>query len=354
MQSVIHAIHNIHPIFDDFDRLYNQLSVKVEEKSNNLFSTNIYSPIFSELYDMFVTHGHIGNIQYLDKSYSPLKVPQNTENNIIVCFSGGKDSTAVAKHYMEEGKNVFLYHMKNINPSMVDEAKISKDIADYLGLPIYIDTIKLSGHHDYIEHPMKNMIILNSVLQYGIREGIGVNIATGNYKTSTLADDNFEFCGGDDIEMWEIYDKIIGNVLQDFHVQIPLDSLDDSLEAVCYDWDLLDKTVSCLSRASLRNHWHEWVKNKYGITIPKYRCGRCYKCCIEYIYMADNDLIPYNEEYYKYCFINLRRNFQREDNNKYTNREVWEHYFGYSMEESKYFNTKIIRNYHMSRKTDVQ
>ena len=135
------------------------------------------------------------------------------ENNAYLSFSGGKDSTALVKKYINDGYNVYLYHMRRINPPLWDEYIQAQKIADYLHLPIYIDEITLSGHHDYIEHPMKNMIIANGALQYGIRAGIGTNIAFGNYTTSSLDYDNFEFCGGDDKEMWDIYNSIISTVI---------------------------------------------------------------------------------------------------------------------------------------------
>ena len=346
VQTITHEIPNIHPIFDDFDRMYNQLSVKEEQKS--LF-VNQYDPIFKDLYDTFVKFGHVGNIHYNPKEYPKIKTRKKS-HNIIICFSGGKDSIAVAKYYKELNYNIYLYHMKHINQSLADEHIYAKEIADYLGVPIFIDSIKLSGHHDYVEHPMKNMIIVNGAIQYGLRNNIGVNIATGNYTTSSLRDDNFEFCGGDDIEMWWLYEDIIRRVLPNFEVNIPLKSLDDTLEMVCGEKELLDMSVSCLCRHSMRDYWHDWVFTKYGINIPKHRCGRCYKCCLEYIYMADKDLQEYNEDYYKYCFLNLRKNFQREDDKKYTNKMVWEHYFSHDIEESKYFKDKVVKNYHLKER----
>ena len=224
MQQVIHETPNIHPIFDDFDRLYCQLSDKSEKPS---LIPNVYSPIFSELWDIFITYGHSGSIQYADKDYPKISI-KNKQKTVIVCFSGGKDSIAVVKYYLSKGYKVHLFHVKHINQGLPDEHIYAKEIADYLRVPIYFETLKLSGHHDYVEHPMKNMIILNRAIQYGIREGIGTRIATGNYLTSTLEDDNFEFCGGDDIEMWGIYERIIRSVIPRFRVNIPLESLDDT------------------------------------------------------------------------------------------------------------------------------
>ena len=334
MQTVKHPQSNIHPIFDEFDKLYAEFSDKVQKKT---LVPNVYSDVFLPLIHLFGVYGWEGSLSTTSKHFITVENVVNADKRVIVCFSSGKDSIATVKHYLEKGYEVYLYHLKKINPPLYDECVQAKELADYFGVPIFIDDISLSGKHDYVEHPMKNMLIANGALQYGIREGITTNIAFGNYSTSTLQDDNFEFCGGDDIEMWEIYNKIISTVIPGFEMNIVLSNVAETLETVCPDKEVLDMSVSCLGRASMRNYWHDWVNTKFGINIPTHRCGRCYKCCLEYIYMTDHDLQEYSEEYYKYCFNNLKKNFQREDGKKYTDEEVWSHYMFYGIERSKCF-----------------
>ena len=334
MQRIIHTKPNIHPIFDEFDRVYSLLSEHKEEPK--LFPTVLDSR-FSTLYDTFVEYtNHQGNVEFKDKEYPKLDYPTD-DKSIIICFSGGKDSIAVTKYYLDQGYDVHLYHMRHINSALSDEHIVAQELADYLNVPIYIDDLKLSGHHEYVEHPMKNFIIANGALQYGIMNGVGTNLAIGNYLGSTLYYDNFEFCGGDDMEMWDIYNDIMSTIIPNFKMSVVLEDVEQTLQMVCPHRDLLDLSVSCLGRASMRDYWRNWVLTKYGVDIPKHRCGRCYKCCVEYIWMTDHDLQEYNEDYYKYCFTNLQSNVQREDNEKYYLHEVWEHYFSYSWDESKYF-----------------
>ena len=334
MQKLIHEKPNIHPIFDEFDRVYSLLSEHTE--TPKLIPTVLDSR-FSTLYDTFVEQtNHQGYVEFKDKVYPKLKY-KSEPKTVIVCFSGGKDSIAVVKYYLAKGYKVHLYHLRHINSALNDEYLVAQEIAEYLNVPIYIDDIKLSGHHEYVEHPMKNYIIANGALQYGIISGVGTYIAIGNYKGSTMYYDNFEFCGGDDMEMWDIYNDIMSTLIPKFKMHVVLKDIKQTLETVCADKPLLDLSVSCLGRASMRTYWHDWVLNKYGVMLPKHRCGRCYKCCVEYIYMADHDLQEYNEDYYKYCFTNLQSNVEREDNEKYYLHEVWEHYFFYSYKKSKYF-----------------
>lgn len=205
MQSIIHNQQNIHPIFTAFDELYKITSCKE-------FTSGLLNPIFDNsfksLVELFQENGWNGTCQFEDKCYKPIKVPK-AGKNIIVCFSGGKDSVAVVQYYIKQGYNVYLYHLKHITPAQSDEYLVAQQFADYWHLPLFIDTVKLSGYNDYVEHPMKNMVIANGALLYGIENGIGTKIAFGNYTTSSLEDDNFEYCGGDCYELWDCYNQII-------------------------------------------------------------------------------------------------------------------------------------------------
>lgn len=334
MQLIQHNYKNIHPIFNDIEKLYYLTSTRYLQKS--LINPSLDVSL-KPIYDLFTQYGYTGNIQWRQNPSNSLKLPSKKKNSIIVCFSGGKDSIAVIKRYMLEGYDIHLYHMKGINFTLTDEYLACQEFAKLWKLPLHIDEIKLKGHHDYVEHPMKNMIIANGALNYGIREGVGTNIAFGNYTSSTLDSDNFEYCGGDDIEMWQLYEDVISHIIPRFKINLVLNNLNDTLEEVCQYPTLMDMSISCLGRANLRQCKHDWVKNKYGIILPKHRCGQCYKCCIEYIYMADHNLQDYNKSYYEYCLKKLKQNVEVEDSVTYTDEEVWNHYFFYGMKKSKYY-----------------
>ncbi len=335
MQSIGHTYKNIHQVFDDMERYYCLVSEKKGKKS---LVSNSFDVSFKYLNELFEYYGNTEHrVNFVGKHYSKLDLPQYDSNNIILAFSGGKDSTAYAKLLKELDKNVYLYHVHNIN-AVYDEASHAQAIADYLGLPIYFDTVKLSGHHEWIEHPMKNMIIANGALHYGIREGIGTQIAFGNYINSTVENDSFDFCGGDDIEMWEAYEEIITEIIPDFQIHMNLDNLGDTLDLVCKDRELLNLTQSCIGRAGLREYNRQRIKSKYDIELPLNRCGYCYKCCVEYIYMADHDLIKYDERYYKNCIRLLRKNIEKEYGETPDIELLWNRFFFYDISKSKLQN----------------
>lgn len=324
MQRIKHKYENVSPIFDDIERVYMQTS---EKREGGLVPKKL-DPCFKPLFDLFSVFGGVDyrNI-YVKQKYAKIDDFERSKHNIIVCFSGGKDSIAAVLHYQKLGYNVYLYHMRRINFALSDEWKAVEEFAEYMKLPLYIEEINSTGYHDWVEHPMKNMIIANGALNYGIREKISTKIAFGNYYTGSVWDDNFGFCGGDDMEMWEAYETIIRRIIPKFRMYVCLKHIYSAMKLVCNRKDLLDISVSCIGRANLREYWHGWTENKFGIKLPKYRCGRCYKCCVEYIYMTDNGLAEYSEEYYKYCLKNLKKNMIKEGEQSDNILDVWDHYF---------------------------
>lgn len=339
MQYVKNETRNIHKVFDDIEQIYKISSEKVYDGSS-LLPLQIDNS-FYDLISLFELWGDctFRNLEFVNKSYEKINVSNYNPKNIIVCFSGGKDSIASVLHYKKCGYNVYIYYMKRVNPTFFDEETSVIELAKRLEVPYFIDdNTHFIGRHEWVEHPMKNMIIANGALQYGIKNNIGTKIAFGNYTSSTIDVDNFEFCAGDDMELWKAYEQIIRRVIPKFRIYVWLKNLGQTLQTVCKHRELLDLSISCLCRASLRPYRHNWVKEKYGIELPKNRCGSCYKCCVEYIYMTDHNLIEYSKDYYLYCMNRLRENIRREQGNLYDMNYIWNCYMFYPITKSKYFN----------------
>ena len=332
MQSIAHLIPSIHPIFEDFDRMYAQLSVKTEKKP---LIPNQYDRSFQPLYEMFENYGHSGYIEYKNMDYKPLPVSEK-DNTVIVCFSGGKDSLATVLYYLKRRYNVILYHLRGINQTYKDEHKAVETLGGLLGLPVVIEELTLRGTHDYIEHPMKNMIIANGAIQYAVRNHIGIRVAFGNFNTSSLDNDEFEICGGDCYEMWKIYQRIIRHIAPRLRILTPLENMQSTINLVLEKPNLIPYTQSCIGAYRYREKLHKLNERKYGVTLLEHRCGSCWKCCLEYCIFCDNDIFEYNDGYYKHCLNILQNTLYQETGNHYDLFSVWHHYFFYPMSKSKY------------------
>ena len=337
MQTVIHDYTNISPIFSQIEWLYTHIS---DEYPKSLVPY-VLDKSFEDLCDTLSEYlPNFSNIELVDYKLPQLDLlmdyEEKTKDTVIVCISGGKDSAALTKYLIDMGYDVHLYHMRGINKVYPDEYKAVIDIAKYFNIPYYIDTVVLNGTQRFTEHPMKNMIIANGAIHYGIRERIGVNLAFGNFNESYLEYNDFDVCAGDCMDMWYNYEKIIRTIIPQFNMMIPLHNNEESLEIIERNIELLPLSISCMSPYRFREYWKNRTEKKYHVLLMKNRCGCCWKCALEAIYFMDRDVLDYNEAYYLHCIEILYKTKTKETNIKtWTLKEVWDEYLFYPIQESK-------------------
>lgn len=341
MQTVGHTYKNISPLFDDMERLYHATSER--EYKGGLIKPS-FDVGFFYIVNIFNAYGHTDyQFEWVDKSYEWLDLPKYNPKNIIVLFSGGKDSTAAALHYKKKGYNVYLYHVKGINKSYPDEWKQAQKIADYLDMPLYIDEYTMKGKLDIPDHPMKNMIIANGALHYGIRENIGIKIAPGNYYTSSLEDNPFYYSGDDCVEMWDIYEMLIQAIIPGFKIYLGLKNIKSTINLLSKNVKLMELCLSCVGANRFRVWNKQRIESKYNIKLLENRCGTCWKCCLEYIYLCDNNVIEYNESYYRHCLNVLKRTNEKENEKPFTSwQDLWDDFLFYPMKCSTFFKNGSI------------
>lgn len=339
MQSILHSdsYKNVHPIMDDIERFYALVSDR-EYKSNSLLVPT-FDECFNQLQYLFnVFGGTRFDFKYVKKPVIRLYLPQFNKRNLIVCHSGGKDSTAAVLHYLKLGYNIHLYHVTGLNKIYYDEYKAVQNIADYLNLPLKIEDVHYKGYHQWTEHPMKNMILANMALNYGIREGIGTKVAFGNFYSSTLYSDPFDVTGGDCKEMWSAYESIIKRIIPRFRIYRPFRNFTTTINTIVKNPEYLPMTISCLTPNRFRKQLREKNQKKYGYPQLPNRCGSCWKCCLEYIVFCDHNILPFDEKYYKHCLQILKYNSKKESNIVYNNiRDLWYDYVFYDIKKSKLF-----------------
>ena len=340
MQKVKRTRKLIHERLKQIEYFYTLTSIK-PLKNDSVRSESMIQPVFDSslkvLENIFNDNaGTEYHFEYEQEDTEPIDI-QSDNNKMIVCFSGGKDSLATALHYKNLGYNVILYHLRGINKCYPKEYIYAERLAEQLELPIVVENITLSGSHEWIEHPMKNMILANMALSYAVSEEHTTNIAFGNYLTSHLEDDPFEICSGDDVEMWDAYNSIVQTFIPNFQMNLVLTNILDSMECLVQHKDLIQNVSSCIGTHRFTSYYRRQNKSKYNVEIADNRCGSCWKCAYEYIYLTDNNVYEYNEGYYKHCMEVLRRTLKQETGRKYTLTDTWNHYFFYDISKSKYF-----------------
>lgn len=358
MQQIVRKVKNIHPIFDDIERLYAYTSER-KYVSNTLIKPK-FDLCFSDILDLFYQYSDADyDIELTDKHYSKLKLPKYNSKNMIILLSGGKDSISTLLHYKSMGYNLYLYHLRGYNRVAPDEYKQVQKIADYLNLPLQIDEIKWKGKHDWgLTHPLKSFILYNEALNYGIKNNIGTKIACGDFLTSSLEQDDlfedgfdrFNSIAGDTAELLYAYEEIIQTIIPNFKIFRANKNYHTSFRKLQQEPKLLELSMSCVNPQRFRERLRTQAMNKYKVNLLEHRCGYCWKCSSEYIYYTDHGLFEYNEQYYIQCLNNLAKALFTEYNINLNTvndlQKLWDNYFFYPMTKSKWkniFNAKLVR-----------
>jgi hypothetical protein len=333
MQSVIHEYTNLSSVFTDMEFIYTDVSSSYTPGLRLL--PLVFDTSFIDLYEILRDNvSWCPQYVFEEKVIPHINVPES--NNMIVCISGGKDSVAVTKHYIDMGYNVYLYHMHGINKVYTDEIEAVKNVAKYFDIPLYVDTVVLSGTQDFVEHPMKNFIIANGAIHYAIREHLGINIAFGNFNESYLEDNDFDVCAGDCMDMWYAYEKIVRRYLPQFTMNIPFKTSQDTVEILIDNPELLELCISCMSPYRFRDYWKKRTEKKYGVQLMPHRCGCCWKCASEYIIYSDLGILDFDMPYYIHCLEILYHNKVKESKIKrWTIQDLWSEYFLYTIDKSR-------------------
>ena len=348
MQRVIHEYRNKSRVFNMLEGLYTYVSDSDFMFDDVLWLDETFKPLCDILQaNLFVFKEPV--IKQLD--LPKIEDTKCDTKEITICFSGGKDSAACAHYYLQRGYKVHLYHATGINKAYGDEKKAAQQIADYLGCDLFIDKFQLAGTHQFIEHPMKNYLIANGAIHYCLANGYTPRIAFGNFNKSVLDDNPFEVCAGDCIDMWDVYRPIIQSVIPAFDIEVPLETNADTFDILSEDWELFQLSVSCMSPFRFREHWKHRAEEKYNVRIFKNRCGVCWKCCLEAMWLMDYNKMEYTESFYTHCYDILERTIFKETGRPADSvRSVWDNYMFYPMEQSKAYeylkNKKLKRGFH--------
>lgn len=346
MQKIIHtdkSYENIHPIMDDLERMYSATAEK--DYINNSLIPLVFDRSFKQIQMLFNMYGYTNyDFTFVDKHFVKYTLPYLEPKNIIVCHSGGKDSTSVAMHYKKLGYNVYLYHVTGLNKTYYDEYKCVQQVAEYLNLPYKFDDVSYKGFcNSWYEHPMKNMILANMALTWGIKEKISTKIAFGNFYTSSLDTDDFNMCAGDTVEMWDAYENVIKRIIPHFKIYRPNKNYQTAYNALRDDIELLSRTISCMTPNRFREHFRRRTLKNYQIDLLPNRCGCCWKCAVEYIWFTDHNVFKYNEEYYLHCIDVIKNNAEKSSIYYFDVEDLWNDYFFYPIEKSK---CKSLQTHH--------
>jgi hypothetical protein len=71
--------------------------------------------------------------------------------------------------------------------------------------------------------------------------------------------------------------------------------------------ELLTMCRSCMSQYRFRDYWNMNLSVKHKVEIWPGRCGACFKCCLEWLYLQAFGVVKPNPAYEDYCWKALQK-----------------------------------------------
>lgn len=222
-------------------------------------------------------------------------------NTVVVAFSGGKDSVSTALKLKGQGKDVRLFYVSGINKSYPDEMKHAKEISSALGLPLHIEYVSQVGKTSFKENPIKNQVIASMALDYALDNNLGCSIAFGDFTSDNISNSQFMESWSDTQEMWNAWVEYVRTYVPNVELIIPFTSYNETLDIISDNKKLLNMVCGCILPYRFRRKTKENNESKYGIKLLNNRCGSCWKCCTEYIFLAEKGVVHLDIPFYIHC-----------------------------------------------------
>lgn len=282
-----------------FGHLYEQVSAPPHPA---VYSNSIYPAALEPIVRTMMR----GQPYTFISGFGPPPAATYDDEHVMVGFSGGKDSTAVALMLAEMGFKPILMFVSGFNRSYPQELDAAVGIAKKTGFPLRIIRARLSGSSPYPDNPVKNQLILAMMVDYGLRTGIR-NYAQGNLHEDKVANTNFETGFSDAIEMYDAAEQLFSQYVPGFRLHSRMIANETvSLEYMTRYPEIRPYISSCLLPLRYKPNVRRANERKFGPLLPG-RCGSCYKCCQEYLVDAITGNEILSADHVKHCLAVFRK-----------------------------------------------
>lgn len=229
-----------------------------------------------------------------------------SDNRVLVGFSGGKDSTAVALMLRALGKSPILFRVDGINPAYPDEAGAAERVARALAMPLKVLTLRVAkGAH--IENPAKNQVIQLLMADYGVQHGIARH-AMGGLQDDTIGEQSYSAGYSDAVELFDAMGAALEKLVPGYKWLGGLLKNDtDALLTVMAYPDVHQAVQSCMTPIRYRGKLAAGNAAKFGIEVMPGRCMSCYECCLEWLHMRAMGKFGPNQDLVNHCIEVLHK-----------------------------------------------
>ena len=276
--------------------LFNIFNLKAFKK--NVVIPEGFNNIIQLLYNKF----EISVPNVTEIPYNAVNLTDNKEV-VILTFSGGLDSCYQALKLKEQGYEVHLFHMSNANRYENGQGtKVAKEFAATHNFK-FIEAKLSNGYKYWPENPLKNQMILTTIIDYCIDNGynrisLGESLALSTDETvagiNTTDSKDLTYMFIDDLK------KYVNNlvILEVEGTPSKLDKLN-----LLTKYNSIDLYYSCLHAGRFNASRHKQAETKFNIKLPLHNCGcYCRKCATQNLLLHYGGVMTYPEEFIEKCW----------------------------------------------------
>lgn len=302
--GVIKTNHPLHisPMVFELYRDYNKKQPWDQLEINELYEL---TKMVCEKIGIYYNPSHFKSLRDLS-----LPVINKNKKTVVLGFSGGLDSVYQAICLKEQGYEVILYHLKNINTYENGQAtKQCREIADKLGLKYIESTIsKTRGSQEVPENPLKNELILSLMIDYCLEYNIPY-ISLGDDLNLSLKDSVVGINVTDSKELTKSFMKGIHMVIPEIEF-LPI-TTGEKLDRIkkLIEYGLGDDYYSCVQAGRFNKKLHDLNESKYRIKLFDRNCGcSCRKCAMHNLLIHYGNIKSFPQDFIDSCWKVLWKN----------------------------------------------
>lgn len=244
----------------------------------------------------------------------------NNSKDILLGFSGGLDSCYFAILLKEQGYNVHLLHIRNLNGYEGDLSfRASLDFAQKMGMELIVCKFKRHGGKDnkyaqfWEDNTSKNQLICTIMLDICLqREWQIVALGDDASMSSERPDMTLGINSTDCREVQGAYEQSISELIHNVKFK-RIDREINSTDANKYDrlyklsqYSALDSYYSCVGAGRFNQYNHSMNELKFGIKLPQYNCGcSCAKCATHNLLLHYKGFITFPKPFVDKCWERL-------------------------------------------------
>lgn len=315
--SVIDAPYGTYYITPQFLRIYENFNQKVF--NSVIMTLPEFTPFINAVYDI---HKQKRPEYIFDSDWMIGGDMQLLKNNkdVLLGFSGGLDSCYFAIALKEQGYNVHLLHIRNLNGYEGNLSyKTSVEFAKKMNMELIVCKFKRRGGKDnkyaqfWEDNTSKNQLIYTIMIDICLQRG-WQTIALGDDRSmsSDRPDMTLGINSTDCREVQDAYEESITKIIPNVRFLL-IDRKVNSTETNKYDrlyklsqYGVLDSYYSCVGAGRFNQYNHTMNESKFGIKLPQYNCGcSCTKCAIHNLLLHYKGFITYPSSFVDKCWERL-------------------------------------------------